>query len=267
MSRNVNLYEIMHGFWKENDYEPFPSSATALFFFLLDRANSRHWKMPVRCPTSLICRAINVSKQTALAARESLMRRGLITFSKGTGKDNLPSYVIVTDPDKWTDSRTDSHTECITGDLTDNQTVSRTPNLTPDLTENLTQYNIKDINIKDKIYPIYKDGEEKILSLDELEVSFMSDTAWHTALLSLLSSESPITEPDLKERITYFFRQLRCQGTDRREEKDCRTHFVNWIKKQLTNNTDGIHKQQWEPDKRRGSGVSATSARDYDGAF
>ena len=251
MSRSVNLYEIMYGFWKENDYEPFPASATALFFFLLDRANSRHWKMPVRCPTSLVCRAINVSKQTALAARESLMRRGLITFSKGTGKDNFPSYIIETNPDKWTDSRTDSHTE----------------RMTPNLTENLTQYNMKDINIKDKIYPIYKDGEEKILSLDELEASFMSDTAWQTDLLSLLSRESPITEPDLKERITFFFRQLRCQGTDRREEKDCRTHFVNWIKKQLTNNTDGTHKQQREPDKRRGSGVSATSARDYDGAF
>lgn len=86
MSRSVNLYEIMHGFWKENDYEPFPASATALFFFLLDRANSRHWKMPVRCPTTLVCRAINVSKQTALAGRESLMRRGL---NKITGEGEI----------------------------------------------------------------------------------------------------------------------------------------------------------------------------------
>lgn len=262
MSRSVNVYELMHEFWKENDYEPFPSSATALFFFLLDRANSRHWKMPVKCPTSLICRAINVSKQTALAARETLLGRGLLIFDKGTGKDRLPSYVIVTDPEKWTDNRTDHRTEDLTEDLTENLTHD----LSQDHTDNLTQYNIKDKNIKNKISSIYRNGEEKILSLDELEDSFKSDTAWQADLLSLLSKEVPGVSLDLRERITFFFRQLRCKGIDRREEKDCRSHFVNWINKQIKPNNYGITETAG-PDKRRGSAITATSARDYEGAF
>lgn len=262
MSGSVNVYELMHGFWKENDYEPFPSSATALFFFLLDRANSRHWKMPVKCPTSLICRAINVSKQTALAAREALLRRGLIIFSKGTGKDRLPAYTIITDPDRWTDSRTDNRTDGLTDNLTDNLT----PDLTPDHTDNLPQYNMKDKNIKNKISSINKKGEEKFLSLDELEDLFKSDTAWQADLLSLLSKEVPGVSLDLSERITFFFCQLRCKGIDRREEKDCRTHFVNWIYKQIKPINYGVT-ETVGPDKRRGSAITATSARDYEGAF
>lgn len=262
MSRSVNIYELMHEFWKENDYEPFPSSATALFFFLLDRANSRHWKMPVKCPTSLICRAINISKQTALAARETLLGRGLLVFDKGTGKDRLPSYIIVTDPEKWTDNRTDHQTEDLTEDLTDNLTQD----LTPDHTDSLTLYNTKDKNIKNKISSIYRNGEEKILSLDELEDSFKSDTAWQAEILSLLSKEVPGVSLDLRERITFFFRQLKCKGIDRREEKDCRSHFVNWINKQIKPNNYGIT-ETVGPDKRRGSAITATSARDYEGAF
>ena len=74
MANGVNLYELMHEFWKENDYEPFPASATALFFFLLDRANSRHWKMPIRCPTSQISHALMVSEQTVLNSRNVLYK-------------------------------------------------------------------------------------------------------------------------------------------------------------------------------------------------
>lgn len=254
MATGVNLYELMHEFWKENDYEPFPSSAIALFFFLLDRANSRHWQMPVKCPTSLICRAINVSKQTALAAREALLGRGLLVFDKGTGKDRLPSYIIVTDPEKWTDNLTDNFTENLTHDLT------------PDHTDNHTQYNMKDKNIKNKISSINRNGEEKILSLDDLEDLFKSDNVWQADLLSLLSKEVPDVSLDLRERITFFFRQLRCKGIDRREEKDCRSHFVNWINKQIKPNNYGIT-ETVGPDKRRGSAITATSARDYEGAF
>jgi len=97
----------------------------------------------------------------------------------------------------------------------------------------------------------------------------MSDTAWQADLISMLSTETQMSVENLKQQIFYFFRQQKCYGRDRREEKECRTHFVNWIKKQTNqiSNNHEINQQQWEPNKRRGSDVSASSPRDYDGAF
>ncbi len=252
MNGGVNIYGLMHGFWKENDYIPFSTAEIAFYFFLLHRMNSRHWQMPVRCATSLVCRSIMVSKQTALTARENLRKRGMITFSKGSGKNNIPSYSLVAGPGNWTDG--------LTHDLTD----SKTDNLTDRKTDGLTHYNIKDINNKDKIYSNNGCGQK--LSVDELEKILLADTGWHSSILSLLSGQYEIGVGEIKNHIILFFRQLRCQGTDRREEKECRSHFFNWIRKQPKEKQDGTYKRQ-DTDKRRGSDVSAGSARDYDGAF
>lgn len=252
----VNIYVLMHCFWKENDYTPFSTAEIALYFFLLHRMNSRRWRMPVKCPTSLVCRSIMVSKQTVLTARESLRKRGMITFSKGSGRDNIPAYSLVTDTGKWTDGMTHDLTHDLTGRWTDCKTDN--------LTDGLTLYNIKDINNKDKIYSI--NGEGQKLSVDELEKILLADSRWHDSIISLLSGQHTIDAGEIKNRISLFFRQLRCQGTDSREERECRSHFVNWIKKQLKENNDGNIRQQIT-DRRRGSDVTAESARDYDGAF
>lgn len=262
MATGVNLYELMHGFWKENDYEPFPASATALFFFLLDRANSRHWNMPIRCPTTLISRSLMVSEQTVLNSRIALYKRGIITFTKGQGNTVAPSYNIITNPKDWAvrlvDELGDELTDC-SGD-----------HLGDDLGDGLDIYNKKDKKIKDQISYLYKADEKKFLSLDELEKIFLSDQEWQADLISLLSKDTQLSTDSLQCQISYFFQIQKCSGTDRREEKECRTHFVNWMKKQLnqTNiNNYAVNKQQREPANRRGSGVSATSAREYDGAF
>ena len=262
MATGVNLYELTHEFWKENDYEPFPASATALFFFLLDRANSRHWNMPIRCPTTLISRALMVSEQTVLNSRITLYKRGIITFTKGQGNTVAPSYYIITDPKDWAvrlvDGLGDELTDCLGDRLGD------------DLGDGLNIYNKKDKKIKNQISSIYKAEKKNFLSLDELEKLFLSDKEWQADLISLLSKDTQLSTDTLQRQISYFFQIQKCSGTDQREEKECRTHFVNWMKKQLiqTNiNHYAINKQQWEPANRRGSGVSATSAREYDGAF
>lgn len=261
MANGVNLYELMHEFWKENDYEPFPASATALFFFLLDRANSRHWKMPIRYPTSQISHALMVSEQTVLNSRNVLYKRGIITYTKGHGNKIAPNYAIVTDPKNWAVRLGDNSGDALVDCLADG--------LGEDLTDGLNIYKMKDKKIKNQISSIYKAEEENFLSLDELEKLFMSDTAWQADLISLLSLDTNISAENLKQQISYFFRQQKCSGKDRREEKECRTHFVNWIKKQTNqiNNNYGINQQQREPDKRSGSDVSAVAPRDYDGAF
>lgn len=142
-NRPVNLYILMQRFWRENEYEPFSTAEIALYFYLIDRANSRRWQMPFKCPTSVISAAIQVTRQTVVNARESLrvrnlIVRNLITYSKGTGKGSHPMYSLV-----LTEELTECLSDELTGTLQDGSTVG--------LSDSLTPYNIEDRNIKEKI--------------------------------------------------------------------------------------------------------------------
>ena len=256
MSKGVNIYEIMQRFWRENEYEPFSTAEIALYFFLINRANSRRWQMPFKCPTSVISTAIKVTRQT-VNARESLNARKFITYTKGTGKGSHPMYSLIL---------TDGLTECVSDELTETlQDVS-----TVGLSDSLTSYNIEDRNIKNKNYSSNKTGDVKIMSLEELETLLVNDEPWLNEIISLLSPSCQIELPELK---SYLCRYLRCQGTKGREEDDCRRYFVNWIKKQPINNNKTTLKptthatNQSANDARRPARVTAQSASDYEGAF
>lgn len=260
MYKGVNIYEIMQRFWRENEYEPFSTAEIALYFFLINRANSRRWLMPFKCPTSVISTAIQVTRQTVVNAREALSERNLITYSKGTGKGSHPMYSLVL---------TDGLTECLTDELTETLQDGSTVGLS----DSLTPYNIEDRKIKDKNYSSNKTGDVKILSLEELEALLVNDEPWLREIISLLSSSCQIELPELKSYLCNFFRYLRCQGTKGREEDDCRRYFVNWIKKQPINTNKTTLKptnhatNQSASDARRPAGVTAQSASDYEGAF
>ena len=260
MSKGVNIYEIMQRFWRENEYEPFSTAEIALYFFLINRANSRRWQMPFKCPTSVISTAIQVTRQTVINARESLRERNLITYSKGTGKGSHPMYSLV-----LTDGLSDCLSDEMMETLQDGSTVG--------LSDSLTPYNIKDRNIKDKNYSSNKTGDVKILSLEELEALLVNDKPWLREIISLLSPSCQIELAELKSYLGNFLRYLRCQGTKGREEDDCRRYFVNWIKKQPINkNKTTLKSTTYAPnqpanDARRPAGVSAQSASDYEGAF
>lgn len=260
MSKGVNIYEIMQRFWRENEYEPFSTAEIALYFFLINRANSRRWQMPFKCPTSVISTAIQVTRQTVVNTRESLRIRNFITYTKGTGKGSHPLYSLVL---------TDNLTECLPEELTETLPVSSTV----DLSDSLTPYNIENRNNKDKNYSSIKTGDVKILSLEEIEALLINDEPWLKEIISLLSPYCQIELPDLKLYLGNFFRYLRCQGTKGREEDDCRRYFVNWIKKQPINKNKTTLKptihatNQSANDARRAVGVTAQSASDYEGAF
>lgn len=91
----VNIFRLMNSFWRENARKPFSPAAAKLYFFIIDRANRRQWKMPVVCPTSVVCQLVQVTRPTLVKARESLRERGLITFTEGTGYNNYPTYTLV----------------------------------------------------------------------------------------------------------------------------------------------------------------------------
>lgn len=265
MAKGVNIYELMQRFWRENEYEPFSTAAIAMYFFLIDRANSRRWQMPFKCPTSAISSSIQVTRQTVVNAREALRARNLITYSKGSGKGSFPMYSLV-----LTDGLTDNLTECLPDDLPEPLQDKRTD----DLSANLTPYNIEDKDKdKDKNYSSNNIGDVKILSLEKLEHLLVNDEPWLNEILSLLSPSCQIDLPNMKAYVGYFFRYLRCNGTKGREEVDCRRHFVNWIKKQpikkdnINTKPSSYATNQPSNDARRLSGVTAKSATDYEGAF
>lgn len=254
MSKGVNIYEIMQRFWRENEYESFSTAEIALYFFLINRANSRRWQMPFKCPTSVISTAIQVTRQTVVNARESLNARKFITYTKGTGKGSHPMYSLIL---------TDGLTEFLSDELTETlQDIS-----TVGLSDSLTPYNIENRNIKDKNYSSIKTGDVKIKSLEELETLLVNDEPWLNEIISLLSPRCQIDLPNLKSYLANFFRYLRCQGMKGREEADCRRYFVNWLRKQPIDKLKTNATKQPTNDARRSSDVTASSARDYEGAF
>ena len=255
MGPSVNLYELTHAFWKENRYDPFPLSAIALFFFLLDRANSQYWNMPIRCPTIQIGGALSVSEQTVLNSRSILSKRGIISYIVGHGNKVAPLYTIVTDPTKWAvrlgDKLTDDLGDRLRDSLVDNLNIN------------------KDINIKDKISSNNKEAKEEILSVERLEEIFLADGKWQADVISLMSQSRPLNTPELHRQISTFFQELKCKGITEREERDCRTHFINWLKKQpqnsnQNNSNNGLQKSNGS-NARRSAPVTAQSANDYAG--
>lgn len=262
MAKGVNIYELMHAFWQENEYEPFSTAEIALFFFLLERANCRRWKMPFKCSTALVCRSIKVAKQTFLTARLKLSDRGLITFIQGKGNAMAPAYTVISEPDKWTNGKSDEQTENETEELTDSQTDSKT--------DSLPTYNIKDNNIQDKdIIPLNNKGRaDEILSFDELEKLFLADATWHDEILREFPAVSRL---ELENQIHGFFSRLRDKGEKGREEKDCRNYFINSVRKFFKHNQNGRIEREFSQCssafRRRGVDVVARTAKDYEEPF
>ncbi len=260
----MNLYELSNRFWQENEYEPFSTSDIALYFYLLHRANSRRWQMPLRCPTAMICCHLKTTRQNIVKAREALRQRGFISFTPGKGKDTPSLYTIVENPDTAQSAPLPSElSDELSGQLSDKMTDELTGELTRGLSDKTTVY--KDKEIDKDIHNNSNKADEKInekIGLDELERRFMSDTDWQQSLLSLLSDND---QSKIGHYIHEFFQNLKARGFENREEKDCRNHFYNWLRKQKTN-SNGTDKQS-NNDRRRGVGVPAVSPEEYDRPF
>ena len=253
MHDRVNINELINAYWKENECEPFSASETALFFFLLWRAGMKDWEIPFKCSTSYISRSIKISRQSVIAARETLYRRGLIYFTKGNINGDKPKYLVTTNPDEWKETfvpvsqndvsttpikLTDCSTVPLSGGKTDSLTSSFTGDVTNELKENGNHDTGRNTSLKDSIKEpeTNKNRDEKsnpVLSLDELEKILMNDKKWQSSILSLLSKQFPLSIEELKSSLTVFFRNQRYQGKDSREENDCRNHFYYWLRKQL----------------------------------
>lgn len=150
----MNIYCYMNHFWFKNQYDPCSPSETALYHYLLFEAERQQWAMPFRIPTQMVMTYTGISKQGVKDARESLRKRGFITYSKGEGKGRPALYSLVhnntnelhtqqyrriTASQSVTDSKTQKMTEDVTQQLSSGPTQELSQELTHESTQTETQ--------------------------------------------------------------------------------------------------------------------------------
>ena len=239
----MNIYELLNRFWLENEYDPCSATEIALYFFLLNRANMRRWKMPFRCSTELIRMQLSTTRQNVLKAREGLHKKGFISFTTGTSKGNYAQYSII--------DCTTQFTVQITDELTDKATDETTGELTNPLSGQLPPHNIKDKEIYKSHY----------ISIEKLGSMLFEDCEWQSSILTRLSRA--ITSDKLTDYLKIFFAYQKKKGVKSRAVEDVKIHFQNWLSKKLENNKGYGNNEQKESDPRRGTEIQATSAEDY----
>ena len=236
----MNMFNFVLRFWRAAEEEAFTPSEAALYFYLLHRANTQKWQMPIRCPTTTVCAFLSTSKQNVVKAREGLKQRGFIEYCSGTGTNDSPLYTLIETPSE------------LSGQLSD------------ELSAQLPLYKNKD---KDRTTTTAR--TDSILNLDELEQMFLKDEQWQQAVLELFLARNKkgVTIEILRTQISQFFLYLKASGQTEGETKDCKSYFVNWLGKQFFNNhRDGINKPD-NHDRRRASEVSPAPTEAYYQSF
>jgi hypothetical protein len=150
----MNIVNYMNHFWFQNQYDPYSPSETVLYHYLLFEAERQQWAMPFRIPTQMVMTYTGISRQGVKDARESLRKRGFITYSKGEGKGRPALYSLVhnntnelhtqqyrciTASQSVTDSKTQKMTEDVTQQLSSGPTQELSQELTHESTQTETQ--------------------------------------------------------------------------------------------------------------------------------
>lgn len=240
----MNMFNLVSRFWRAAEEEAFTPSEAALYFYLLHKANTQKWQMPIRCPTSTVCAFLSTTKQNVMKAREGLRQRGFIEYHPGSGTHDSPLYTLTENPSELSDRLSNE--------------------LSGQLSNQLPLYKNKD---KDR--PTTTARTDSVLSLEELEKMFQEDEQWQQSVLALLLARNieGATHEILRTQISQFFLYLKASGQTEGETKDCKNYFVNWLsKQQLTNPRDGIIKPD-KQDRRRASEVSPAPTEAYYQSF
>ena len=251
----MNMFSLVARFWRMAEDSGATTSEAALYFYLLNRANTQMWRMPIRCSTAIVCVYLNTSKQNVMKAREGLRRKGLITFTPGSGINDNPLYTL-----------TESNGQ-LSGQMSGELSDKLPSQFSGQLSESLSPLKDKE---KDKGNSITNAREKKVLGLDDLERMFLADQDWLESVFRLLLSKG-MTDASIemvKEKVSMFFQYLRATGQSEREKNDCKNHFVNWLVKQpLNNKFSNANNKQGHHDKRRAVEATPAKSSDYEGSF
>ena len=210
----MSIYDYLIYFWQKNEYDQCSLSEIALYFCLLHESNRQHWASPFKASTKMLMARLGTSKPNIMKARESLMRRGLISYVKGDGKGKPALYTL-----------TQQVTQVLPPALP-------LPNIKEEDSRNAVR--------KEKSSTPSPSQANKELTLDELQGKLLADTEWMNGLSKRLTAVGfNLSGDNLKGKINEFFDDLRSRKITHKEENDCRNYVFNWIKYHNKNNNYG----------------------------
>lgn len=261
----MNIVNYMNHFWLDNQYEPCSPSETALYHYLLFEAERQQWTMPFRIPTQMVMTYTGISKQGVKDARESLKKRGFITYTKGEGKGRPALYsLVLNDTDEEytqqyhritsSQNATYSKTQEVVQDVTQRVPQEPIQELPQDLTHESTQNETQDLTQEQTPELSYEASQYKTpepsqelpqrtpaksnqsmsqkLPLSELRTILLNDKPWHDVIIRQLANDGiSIDYTVLTRRIAGFLDWQEKQGILERGEADCRSHILNSIRK------------------------------------
>ena len=261
----MSIYDLINNFWLRNEYNQCSLSEVALYFCLLHEANRQHWASPFKASTQMLTARLGTSNQNIMKAREGLMRRGLITFSKGEGKGKPALYTL-----NLNTSENDAQPQPLPQTLTQKVTQELTQVATETLTPSLTLLNKKEedtilIEKKDATITHSSSQQKVLLTLDDLQAKLLDDAEWQAGLSKrLVAVGIPLSSKALRGKIIEFFDDQRGRNVTHKEEADCRNYVFNWIKYHSKTNKYG---QEGRNDSKVGRAeISDNRPQDYQGA-
>ena len=256
----MSIYDYLIYFWLKNEYDQCSLSEIALYFCLLHEANRQHWASPFKASTQMLMARLGTSKSNIMKARESLMRRGLISYVKGDGKGKPALYTL-----HLSSAEDDGQSQELPQPLT--QMI--TPVMTQLVTQKLPLPYKKE---EDSINAVRKEPpstpspsqSNKELTLDELQAKLLADTEWMNGLSKRLTADGiHLSCDNLKGKINEFFDDLRARKVTKKEETDCRNHVFNWIRYRNKNNYGQERKCESKVGRAQ---ISDNRPEDYKGA-
>ena len=206
-----------------------------------------------------------ISKQGIKDARESLKKRGFITYTKGEGKGRPALYsLVLNDTDEEytqqyhritsSQNATYSKTQEVVQDVTQRVPQEPIQELPQDLTHESTQNETQDLTQEQTPELSYEASQYKTpepsqelpqrtpaksnqsmsqkLPLSELRTILLNDKPWHDVIIRQLANDGiSIDYTVLTRRIAGFLDWQEKQGILERGEADCRSHILNSIRK------------------------------------
>lgn len=228
----MSIFELINYFWFRNENELCSLSEIALYHYLLFEANRQHWAMPFKVSTQMIQARLNTSKQNIMKAREALMKRELISYSKGECKGKPALYSLHLGNSDGKEVQLQSLAQPLTQELP----IVLTQPLPAMLSQPLPHPNIKDENTehvekKEPNPPSSSSSVKTVLTLSELRTKLLNDDCWLLDLSRRLSGVCiNLAGEKLKGKIKDFFDEQQEKGVTEKDETDCRNYVFNWIK-------------------------------------
>lgn len=94
---NVSYQDLVAHFWQKDTEHNFSPNAIAIYFFILNVANSCFWKFPIGISNGITMMKFGIGKTAFDNAKKELKIAGIIDFKPGDGRGNVYQYYIVID--------------------------------------------------------------------------------------------------------------------------------------------------------------------------